>query len=74
MAMNTCASCKFFEQDNANQGACRRNPPTPFPTGSVKGNLQITSAWPSVQSHNWCGEWVIRLEIARHAPPPRMQQ
>ncbi len=65
MKMNTCESCKFFEQNVPQQGACRRMPPTPFPSGPD----QITSAWPTVQLNHWCGEWAIRLVIASEIPP-----
>ncbi len=65
MNMNHCDSCKFFEQSSPEQGACRRMPPVPFPTGPG----QVTSAFPTVQPQSWCGEWAVRIEIAQVMPP-----
>lgn len=62
--MTACENCKFFEQVEATQGTCRRMPPKPFPTGPD----QISSFWPSVQPTQWCGEHVVRIEIARVMP------
>ncbi len=65
MKMNTCESCKFFQQIDGKQGMCRRMPPSPFPSGPG----QVTSYWPSVQFGHWCGEWAMRLVVAREIPP-----
>ena len=64
MKMNTCESCKFFEQTNPKAGICRRLPPSPFPTGPD----QVSAFWPPVQLHHWCGEWAHRLVIASELP------
>ena len=65
--MNSCESCKFFEQTEPKQGVCHRMPPVPYPTGPK----QVTSFWPTVQLQHWCGEWVIRLVVANEIPPMR---
>ena len=70
VSMNHCESCKFFEPNSPQQGACRRMPPVPFATGPD----QVTSAFPTVQQNSWCGEWAIRLVIAGELPPRRIVQ
>lgn len=59
-----CEFCKFFEATDAASGVCRRMPPAPFPTGPDK----VTSFWPSVNNQHWCGEYVLRLLIAKELP------
>ncbi len=69
MKMNTCESCKFFQETDPKQGICRWKPPVPFLTGAGK----ILTVWPSVQFGHWCGEWAVRLVIANELPPDPRQ-
>ena len=69
MKMNTCESCKFFRQNDGTSGICCWKPPVPFLTAPDK----ILTVWPSVQLAHWCGEWAIRLVIAKELPPDPRQ-
>ncbi len=58
--MNTnprCITCKFFEQQNDEQGLCNRYPPTVFVVGAGK----TASISTTVRVENWCGEHVKQL-------------
>ncbi len=59
---NNCASCRFYaahledERDGVAQSECRRYPPT------IVGVIMVTSDFPMVTIHDWCGEFRQRQE------------
>ena len=59
-----CLTCKFFEQQTPEQGACRRFPPVPFP---VAQNQTVTIPV-TVRVSEWCGEHVLGLITATSMP------
>lgn len=69
MKRNSCETCRFFELNAPTQGACRRFPPVPFPSGPE----QLTSAWPTVQTQAWCGEYALRIVVASEIPRQNVQ-
>ena len=59
-----CLTCKFFEQQNSQQGMCRRYPPTPFPV-SEKQTVTIPT---TVRVEEWCGEYRLGIITATSLP------
>lgn len=68
---NVCRKCKFafYPKQGAAAYECRRFPPTvaifmqrPAP-GSPGPQFVTPTAYPLVQGHNFCGEFVPRLAI-----------
>ena len=66
--MNTpppkCLTCKFFEQQNPQQGTCRRFPPVPFPVA----NNQTVTIPTTVRVSEWCGEYKLGIITATSMP------
>lgn len=65
--MNTsprCLTCKFFEQVNPQQGACRLYPPTPYPVGA---NQTVTIPT-TVRVTEWCGQHMPGIIEATSMP------
>lgn len=50
----SCANCKFYK---ANEGLCRRFPPSPVLVALYPESLRIQSHFPPMQPVGWCGEW-----------------
>lgn len=64
--MCTCEACGFCHRDSEGDYMCRRYAPKPILTtddeevpliAHASTYLSSTSAWPYVQSDDWCGEW-----------------
>ena len=75
--LNTCQDCRHFEldQQNPQRGMCHRHPPQvvgvltvePDPThpGKVVQRLTTNTSFPIVFPTNWCGEFVMALQLGR---------
>lgn len=58
--MPTCETCRFFdttgfEKSDGKEGYCHRNPPVALLIVET-----ITTTFPRVPGHFWCGEWTTR--------------
>ena len=62
---STCSLCKYFSPQNDKIGLCTRYPPHPFPVGRPGQSISI---WPSVQTHQTCGEWAMNIVEAKDLP------
>lgn len=51
--MANCQSCTFFLRQGADQGLCRRSPPSPIPTENG-----VISTFPPMLNEGWCGEHI----------------
>lgn len=51
--MEACQSCKYFMPQPAQQGLCRRSPPTVL----VYPDESSFSVFPSMLADGWCGEF-----------------
>lgn len=58
MSTPTCGNCHFFDAETSRQsnetGLCRYNPPVAKSTSE--------SAWPVVDSKDWCGHFNMTAE------------
>lgn len=53
----SCASCRFFQQnDHDDAGYCRRHPPTP-----IVDEGELACVYPITVATDWCGEFARRL-------------
>lgn len=61
---NTCSKCQFYEisLQHLTQGECHLNPPQVIIMPSAMGQIQIVSAWPSVQSKHWCKGFELKID------------
>lgn len=55
--MNCCQNCKYFSPDRNDDNECRRYPPTLVQLSKKPAGIMATTAFPSVDPHQWCGEW-----------------
>jgi len=53
---NRCGNCDYFEKAGP---VCKRYPPTLIDVDGV----ELSSCYPEVAPHNWCGEWKLREEL-----------
>ena len=61
-----CANCKFFRQNQPQQGICTRYPPAVFPSGRD----QVSSVWPVVRVDQGCGEFKPKVYVSHDLPVP----
>lgn len=55
MTMNTCKTCRFYEEMCKDEvGDCHRYPPTIL---SISEYDDTSTSFPMVDVNNWCGEW-----------------
>ena len=70
-----CTSCPSFKllvpEGSAHKtGACRMNPPQPFPVGVDKlGRPQTLSFWPQVGTGDWCSQHPMAKAFSNTAGP-----
>lgn len=55
-----CGRCVFYAALNKQ---CRKNPPEVFPVPGGPNGIMFLGTWPPVEPHNWCGEFVRRIEV-----------
>jgi hypothetical protein len=66
-----CSKCLYWvkqEEDAENQADCRRYPPTAFLGQRLNPlsqgfNFTITTVYPKVKGHLWCGEFIDKGNI-----------
>lgn len=63
MNIETCKTCKFWEQfpSDVDSGNCRRYPPT-FSNHGDASDIYSTSEFPCTYASAWCGEWKEQKE------------
>ena len=59
---DTCSTCRYFLSP-PEPGVCRRYPPA-VRIDRLPQTLQceVTSEFPRMQPHGWCGEWAGRVQ------------
>lgn len=58
---NSCANCLYFKplpSVGTHAGSCRAHPPQRLNPDEFK------SAYPPTNKDEWCGEWMMKLELA----------
>ena len=72
MSERRCGNCRHFFPEAQGNGHCRLNPPTltVFLVGIKEGvpQLHMDSRFPVTRQDVWCGQWVLKLEIASTLP------
>lgn len=69
MKQNNCKTCShfFLADEKAQQGICKRNPPTPFPVQTVDALqqpvMQVINVPVQVALDDWCGEHTTGIKL-----------